>query len=179
MPFNYNCSHCGEVFTRHARKKTKNKFCSNKCYHDFTIKQFKIKCKRCSKPYSTLRKDRLYCNRECYETDKKPEMITKLCPVCNKHFTIPKKYTDRFKVCSYECRIKYTIYKKCKRCGKTFTCKKEDVNRYCSEECYRPPILATCKKCGVEFRMVPSAKKLFCSFFCYRSFIGETSIEIK
>jgi len=178
MPFSYTCDRCDKPFTRIQKIAHDNKYCSTECYHKSTVKSKEQACKQCGglfTPTGTRKKD--FCSWTCYLESKKAKTVTKLCPVCNKHFTVNKSTAYRYKVCSYECRTKNTIRAVCERCGEPFTGQQNKVRRYCSEECRRPPVMKICKNCNKEFRVEPKGNRTFCSFSCYRSHTGESSIE--
>lgn len=166
-----------------------------------------INCAHCEKPFKIRpSRETLYCSRDCYTKNrlshstkgrKYSEYITKICPVCNKEFEVKKSYADRYIRCSLECRlvprkptpkkrITHTHKGTCARCHKEFTwtvtsaCtngKPYKTKKYCSEECYRPPVLRNCKNCSKEFRTVPANNGQFCNVSCYRKFCGETIPE--
>lgn len=175
----YICKNCGKNFIPKYKVQEKHNplYCSMKCYHESTkTGQAKI-CKQCNKSFYIHRGriDQEFCSTQCRSAFKK---ITKICPVCKKSFIVYKSIAYRYIVCSWECKIKLTLYKICLRCGKVFTAKRKDI-KYCSEKCRRPPIYIKCLNCGKKFRIAPSQKEIrrFCSFSCCRKYRGETSIE--
>jgi very-short-patch-repair endonuclease len=106
-------------------------------------------------------------------------MVSKVCPVCAKTFTVSAAVADRYTVCSRECRLASTKTVICQRCGKPFTCSEKRYPRhYCSEECRRPPHYIECRVCGKTLRVSPGdTDRQFCSFACYRRSNGETMLE--
>lgn len=171
----YICKQCGKEFI--PKGAAKGFYCSNNCYHEST-KTGKIKiCLQCGNSFYVWRGRVLqkYCSLVCR---KKAKQIIKICPVCKKPFSVFRSLAYRYRVCSNECRTKFTLHKICLRCGKPFTAKRKDIN-HCSEECRRPPIYIKCLNCGKKFRISPCGKdnRRFCSFSCTRKYRGETSIE--
>lgn len=63
----------------------------------------------------------------------------------------------------------------CEYCGREFSAKPSQKQRFCSLECFklsRPPSTATCEICGREFQRTPAHQKrnrlgLFCSHKCH------------
>lgn len=140
-----------------------------------------LNCPICGKGFQTWASQyRVYCSKVCHNKAME-NRIEKTCPVCQEPFKIPASYANRFIVCSIKCRLAFTQYRQCLRCGKTFRAGAPN-RKYCSEICRRPPITTICENCGKKFRHIPSISPHFCSFACYRSFIGknggETSIEV-
>lgn len=138
-------------------------------------------CPVCNKafsytPYNRYRK---YCSIDCC-LKAQTNRVEKVCPVCHKAFSVPVSNADRYKVCSIKCRLAFTLYRRCLRCRKHFTAKRQN-HLYCSEPCRRPPQLTTCENCGKSFRRRPSeVTHRFCSKSCYKAYVGgggETSIE--
>lgn len=64
------------------------------------------------------------------------------------------------------------VTKQCERCSKTFTSivSRTNINsvRFCSKDCFHPPLTKTCEFCGMEYRTHPStaAASRFCSPRC-------------
>jgi len=175
-----SCLNCGKEFefnTSGHKKGTERKYCSRKCYWEYIANTHSnYTCPQCGKPFRRLgTKVAKYCSRECHDKAQENKVM-KTCPVCHKDFLVKRAYINRYKVCSRKCRLAKTIYHQCARCGKIFTVRK-GRSKYCSEECYRPPVISTCKTCGKQFRRQPSQASLFCSVSCYRRYTGESSLE--
>jgi very-short-patch-repair endonuclease len=168
------CKHCGIEFVPQWNGIV---YCPTKCYHESRVVEHEpLLCKHCGKPLDgvQLKRGRTYCCRACFIADKN---IEKVCPICGKRFQVPVSIQDRYNVCSMECRLAYTQYIPCERCGKVFRAEKKLNRHYCSEECRRPPMMVVCRCCGRKFRTVPSNDQQFCSFACYRRFTGENRLE--
>lgn len=176
--FTNTCPICGKTFSipdAWARKGA-GKYCSIECYNSTKSKRIKSVCKICEKEFSYPQsRPTDYCSKKCSNASKQ---VTKVCPVCNKEFTVARSNADRYNVCSIACKTKNTVYKLCKRCGKTFSDSGRNDRSYCSEICRRPPIIITCLVCGKNFRVVPALEhQKFCSPRCYRRYTGETEPE--
>lgn len=175
----YTCQYCKKEFTpKYQIQKSSNPlYCSTKCYHESTRTGRVNICIQCSKPFYVYngRVDQEYCSIKCRSIFKK---ITKICPTCNKSFTIYKSVKRRYNFCSKECKPRTTVEKSCQRCGNVFRTERKDI-KHCSEECRRPPVYINCLYCDKRLRITPLMKgiKRFCSFSCYRKYCGETSIE--
>ena len=74
---------------------------------------------------------------------------------------------------------------KCKRCGKNKYFKPSSIKngrgKYCSKECYNPPILLICEICGESFRKslchIKIGKGKFCSRKCWAINLRELGIR--
>ena len=182
MPFPYICLQCNTLVVRDKRSKSRRVFCSMQCRskYDISIRPVVV-CRQCGKETrqspSKQKRGAQYCSRECYLKSIQTIEVSKTCPVCNKTYSVPASIQGRFKVCSRSCRLASTLYVECERCGKRFTGKREQVRRFCSEECRRPTELLPCATCGTLFRKQPKGTRQFCCFACYRRFRGENRLE--
>jgi len=127
----------------------------------------------CGATYKTNeRRQQKHCSLECR---KAANSVEKTCAQCGKTFRVANSSTDRYRVCSIECRRANTLYKRCGRCGTVFAGKAD--RKFCSEECRRPPVMIDCLQCGNTVRIVPASRARFCSARCYKAYDGETIPE--
>lgn len=102
--------------------------------------------------------------------------VQKICPVCNKTFSVPPSKADKVTTCSHACKTSQArIAKTCLCCGEEFWVFRSAVaynakaGTYCSKLCKdshgtapkaenvkRGPVIKTCEVCGEEFRVPPS-----------------------
>lgn len=178
------CKHCGKEFTVPDAwiRKGGGIHCSQACYTATQDKRPVATCSHCGKTFKVASgKSGKFCSRECYDAAHAATFVTKVCKTCGKEYTVRAIYANRYNNCSFECRVAAGGIQVCERCGKEFRVKPKEVGtnkrRYCSEACYRPPVIKTCPTCGKEFRTVPKQDKKFCSTSCYRKYTGETEPE--
>lgn len=182
MPYTYKCFTCGKSFEYRQHARSEHMFCSQKCYFESRKTGHELTCERCGKKFyrttTRVKRGERFCSRTCYDADRNPKTITKICPICAKSFTVNASVANRYTVCSQKCRLSVAIRLACERCGKTFRGDKRYPRHYCSEKCRRPPVYKICKNCGINFRIQPGTTfRQFCSFVCYRRFHGETTPE--
>lgn len=100
------------------------------------------KCKHCGKDFKQRFGTEKYCSRECFNKDKRVELVEVKCPVCNETFkrreTLLKEEGKMF--CSQKCYIKSRTKHKyeeriCEYCGETYTIYSKYKNKYCSVDC--------------------------------------------
>ena len=144
---------------------------------------YKIICAYCGEYFVTRNKNRIYCNRNCYENSKRYKII---CAKCGKEF-ISKAHNAKF--------CKNCLARKCIICNKEFIISTSELfgtkhnipKKYCSRECYHkdsigrePPnkkefLIIICKTCSKEFT-VPLRRKntvKYCSNKCRHDFLSK------
>lgn len=174
-PSERSCVRCGNPITNNPKPTAK--FCGSACYHaSAVVGGYERTCDHCGAKFRRAVKGARFCGRSCYLAAKPLVTATKRCPRCDKSFTVPATIADRFTVCSRACRLSVTKYRDCERCDKRFRVQRH-YNRFCSEECRRPPRIVVCETCTVDFRVVPSSTARFCSIACWRRGKGETRLE--
>lgn len=108
--------------------------------------------------------------------------INKICPVCDKSYSVPFCHRDRYHTCGRKCggiyRLKPIIENKCKQCGIKFVSKRHPkrpqdfCNRKCSSESRSVLIDRVCVHCKAKFKIIPSRivenknRGQFCSNKC-------------
>lgn len=199
-PNTVNCAQCGESIRRPPSriKRYQQHFCNMECRAAYLRAnpqgrhgRYKplgtMTCVRCGSQYTERRYSKYpeYCSQKCWY---QRTWTTAPCKTCGKPFPLPiniRSVRGSRLYCSDECRPKTSssVDKRCPRCGKTFRGAKR--RRYCSETCYRPPLILKCEECLQDFRCVPAylksregrSSRRFCSFACYRKYTGETAPE--
>jgi len=152
------CENCGAQFVVSDIGR-EPKYCSSECKYESALRKrgVKLTCNYCGENFISLRKDALYCSRECSgkargiamtkETHYRTEH-TLTCAICGKEFkTI---YKNRI-CCSQECGWKYQgenakKYYKCQYCGKTFYSRNGFRMKYCSRECSTNALFGTAEE---------------------------------
>ena len=76
-------------------------------------------CKECNNEFKELRKEQLYCSRDCWLASHKAVYVSRICKHCNIEFQIREKrvLNNKGVYCSKECYSKdmYKLYKKSKK----------------------------------------------------------------
>ena len=111
------CKYCGKIFEVKRKRKDTAKFCSQKCYDKFRMKDAEIKkCLICGKKFRVIaarKKSAKYCSNKCRYKSRKGENYRS--PAVRKMQT-------------------------CLQCGKTFKMRVYQIEngkgKYCSKECY-------------------------------------------
>lgn len=218
--FDFVCEQCGKPFI--AEKGAR--FCSNKCKaaHRRAIgadNETRI-CKECGKTFTVNRyKKTEFCSGTCASTyngkirhDKyvkgladgtiQSPVVEAVCPICGETFT--KKRWESKKVCSPECRIKYTAQKQTGRSNvitKTFRhvcevcgCEYENHSAHstvCSTRCKqrkaaakgRGMVEAVCVVCGAKFMHTKYNNSQTCSRKCRmvliaKNYLGKAGVKV-
>lgn len=161
-------------------------------------------CAYCGKPFTDYGKDRKYCCRECYASDKREHSSWHTCQQCGKRF-YDQKHKDR-KYCSLECTHASqnlgTEERECPICRNTFTTTLRKPKKTCSEECLNKlkginsklrkkysggktpsqKIEIACFNCGKKFLIKPSrddGRRHFCSRNCWYTYLHTVGDVIK
>lgn len=182
QPVTRVCLHCQQPFTfRPISAKTRaRKFCSVTCSNKHQTVAYNTPCKRCGTPVKSYAAyPRSYCSTACYNAHRAAVTVAKTCPRCGALFSVHKKIAHRYTVCSAECKGAELGDKACERCGDTFRTNLTRPQKYCSEQCYRPPVYQACDNCGTRYRVKPTQAgvRRFCCFACWRKHNGETTLE--
>lgn len=112
-------------------------------------------CERCGKVYIPGPGDRgRFCSNEC-----RRNQVEKVCPQCQKPFSVRASKADRYTYCSIECRrAANSVVLQCEHCGTNFTVNAARKNKahFCSNECRdtHNRVTFTCSRCG-KVRTVP------------------------
>lgn len=100
--FIYKCSQCGKEYRRAQRAKSEKVYCSMECYGISQRQGTKKFCLNCGKEYRPQpSQNRSYCSWECY--DQSRPKVTKICPICDREFTIRASNAPRYIACSQKC----------------------------------------------------------------------------
>jgi hypothetical protein len=175
------CDFCKNEFDREASyirgelKKNPNHlfYCSKKCVYDHRtrLKKINVVCTFCKKECITDENDlkrnkNYYCSRECYDNyrkiplEQRREMVSLVCPQCNKPFSIFKYRYDKKKLNGYKL---------------TFCSAK------CSSESqrndYSKDFLLKCDQCNTDIiktgRQMKITKLHFCTPSCKGSYFAK------
>ncbi|MBW2965699.1 HNH endonuclease [Candidatus Woesearchaeota archaeon] len=149
--FDTKCVNCGKKFK--VRKKEKRKFCSRKCYVEYSKKEKESKlnviCDFCGKQFHKkphCLKELNFCSKECwYNFKSESETEEIICDNCGKKIRIPlSRYKQGGRFCSKKCYGEYkskenTIVSLCDNCKKRIAVSRSEWKAYrhhfCSEEC--------------------------------------------
>lgn len=131
---------------------------------------YSLKCRTCSKPFTTSNRTRKFCSKACKFLGQKKHRVF-ICPACGKNY---KPRYARQKYCSWACRAKGRMkripLKTCPNCHKQFRCSKSKTRIYCSKKCYgeftRKQLFRPCEYCGTVFHARPNDMR-FCSPSCF------------
>ncbi|MBM3120487.1 MAG: DUF559 domain-containing protein [Chloroflexi bacterium] len=134
-------------------------------------------CPICHVTFTVNKKNaaKIYCSKQC-QMGGRHTGETRICIHCGKPFYRPKSRIARNeKYCSSKCY--YTalsaarITKICPQCGREFTVKASEADRYtvCSRKCRTVNTkYVICKRCGKVFRAEPDLNRQYCSETCRR-----------